>query len=251
MIKMISVLIKNKGENVGAELLFIDYEKAEVDRNASFLYNGVVNVIEQGAPVPLVFGEHIVGSVVISAAIVSEQLGTPDNQLPEDTINFWNPTLDSWTPVGSTVAKQNGQLLITKTNAPGTIGAAETPVDVVPDTWFTVIVVYLAEFIERVNFPGSNNSTDGIDYFEGIEVAVLDDADISGEVITDPTVFAWLATEPEAAREFTTQVQFKSKDIQGDVKLRIGPLRNSSTGTIATIKSLRLLEGKQYPTPAF
>jgi predicted phage tail protein len=35
----------------------------------SFLFNGIVNNTQQGGPVPLVFGTHLVGSVVVSAMV--------------------------------------------------------------------------------------------------------------------------------------------------------------------------------------
>jgi len=45
-----------------------------VDQEASFLFNGPVNVIEQGGPVPLAYGICMVGSVVISAGISVEEV---------------------------------------------------------------------------------------------------------------------------------------------------------------------------------
>jgi predicted phage tail protein len=38
----------------------------------SFLFNGVVNNSQQGAPVPLVFGTHLVGSIVVSSGLSAE-----------------------------------------------------------------------------------------------------------------------------------------------------------------------------------
>lgn len=42
-------------------------EKA--DQRPSFLFNGAVNVVEQGYPVPLVYGIHTAGSIVVSAGV--------------------------------------------------------------------------------------------------------------------------------------------------------------------------------------
>jgi predicted phage tail protein len=42
--------------------------------NPSFLFNGVTNNSQQGGPVPLVFGTHLVGSIVVSAALVAEDI---------------------------------------------------------------------------------------------------------------------------------------------------------------------------------
>ena len=50
------------------------YGNAEVDQKPSFLYNGIVNVIEQGGPVPVVYGTHFTGSTVISAGLSVEQI---------------------------------------------------------------------------------------------------------------------------------------------------------------------------------
>lgn len=49
-----------------------DYSRPE-DR-PSFLFNGVVNNTQQGGPVPLVFGHHLAGSVVVSAGIQVEDI---------------------------------------------------------------------------------------------------------------------------------------------------------------------------------
>lgn len=52
-----------------------DATQAEsADNKPSFMYNGAVNVIEQGGPVPVVFGRFRVGSTVISAGIDVEQI---------------------------------------------------------------------------------------------------------------------------------------------------------------------------------
>jgi len=39
------------------------------EEKRSFIYNGAVNVMEQGYPVPLVYGIHMTGSVVVSAGV--------------------------------------------------------------------------------------------------------------------------------------------------------------------------------------
>lgn len=49
-----------------------DYARAE-DR-PSFMFNGVVNNTQQGGPVPLVFGLHMVGSVVILGSLNAEDI---------------------------------------------------------------------------------------------------------------------------------------------------------------------------------
>lgn len=44
----------------------------EVDNGASYSFNGPVNVTSQGNPVPVLYGEAIVGSIVVSADLYSE-----------------------------------------------------------------------------------------------------------------------------------------------------------------------------------
>ena len=46
--------------------------KDSPDNGASYHFNGPVNTTAQGNPVPLLYGELIVGSAVISAGIYSE-----------------------------------------------------------------------------------------------------------------------------------------------------------------------------------
>lgn len=51
----------------------------------SFLFNGAENTFEQGGPVPLVYGQHLVGSTIVSAGIATEDIyATP-------TIPWTNP----------------------------------------------------------------------------------------------------------------------------------------------------------------
>jgi predicted phage tail protein len=40
----------------------------------SFLFNGVTNNTQQGGPVPIVMGLHLVGSVVVSASLNAEDI---------------------------------------------------------------------------------------------------------------------------------------------------------------------------------
>ncbi len=48
--------------------------RSGVDERASLVFGGVENVSVQGGAVPLVFGEFLVGSVVISAGLATEQV---------------------------------------------------------------------------------------------------------------------------------------------------------------------------------
>lgn len=47
---------------------------AEKDKKPSFLYNGIVNTIEQGGCVPIVYGRHMTGSTVISSGVTVEKI---------------------------------------------------------------------------------------------------------------------------------------------------------------------------------
>jgi len=49
-------------------------DTARPEDRPSFMFNGVTNNTQQGGPVPLVFGRHLVGSVVVSGGINVEDL---------------------------------------------------------------------------------------------------------------------------------------------------------------------------------
>lgn len=52
-----------------------DYAQRESpDQRSSFLYNGPVNTVEQGATIPLVYGRMRTGAVLVSAGISVEQI---------------------------------------------------------------------------------------------------------------------------------------------------------------------------------
>lgn len=53
-------------------------------KNESYMFNGPVNTVTQGGPVPLVFGRCLVGSTVISA-------GTTTEKLEESVVNNFEP----------------------------------------------------------------------------------------------------------------------------------------------------------------
>lgn len=65
--------------------------RAEVDERASLIFNGAVNVLEQGGAVPCVYGRLKTGSVVASAGIYTEQLAyynSPVNSNPAPNSAF-------------------------------------------------------------------------------------------------------------------------------------------------------------------
>lgn len=71
------------------------------EQNPSFLYNGPVNVTEQGVQVPIVYGTFMTGSVVVSAGITVEQMATTTTPAPAPTQDTSpsqpaNPPAVSW-----------------------------------------------------------------------------------------------------------------------------------------------------------
>lgn len=64
---IVSLLTKNPTFSIG--------EKGSVaDERPSFLFNGAVNNTEQGVPVPLVYGNHVTGTTIISAGLDTVQI---------------------------------------------------------------------------------------------------------------------------------------------------------------------------------
>lgn len=49
-------------------------QRQPVDQRPSFLFNGATNQSEQGAPIPIVYGQIRVGSVVASTGLATEQV---------------------------------------------------------------------------------------------------------------------------------------------------------------------------------
>lgn len=51
-----------------------NYQTGQVDQRASFLFDGAVNVAEQGGPIPIVYGTYRVGSVVVGSGLDVENV---------------------------------------------------------------------------------------------------------------------------------------------------------------------------------
>lgn len=66
----------------GASMLLTPTPKAPqtADQKESFMLDATGNLLEQGNPVPVVFGEAFVGSVVISAGITSDEMAIEDEE---------------------------------------------------------------------------------------------------------------------------------------------------------------------------
>jgi len=64
------------------------------------IYNGAVNVMEQGYPVPLVYGHHIVGSIVVSAGVDVAEMpyDVAEEKPPEGEVPPSYPPVTSWQP---------------------------------------------------------------------------------------------------------------------------------------------------------
>lgn len=52
--------------------------REQPDQRASFIFNGPVNTVEQGGPVPVAYGRIRVGSKVVSGGIETQQIGDTD-----------------------------------------------------------------------------------------------------------------------------------------------------------------------------
>lgn len=86
------------GAGVGLLLggLFMPKNQQQADKpdeRASFVFNQAVNTIEQGGPVPLVYGRTLTGSTVLSSGIDAERLahytsGYNNGSAPNDI--FWD-----------------------------------------------------------------------------------------------------------------------------------------------------------------
>jgi predicted phage tail protein len=53
-------------------------QSSNVAQNPSFIFNGAVNTVAQGGPIPLVYGRFRTGSVVISSGLETAELPTAD-----------------------------------------------------------------------------------------------------------------------------------------------------------------------------
>ena len=125
-----------------------DYEEAAGgDKKASFLYNGVVNNVEQGAPIPIVCGVHMTGSTVISANSQTIDILAKANTLSDDNAQFTNSYGD-WLPVNSTLAAVGGELQVKATSA-GTPGSARLSVAVLPATTYQLTCLARSPLIEN------------------------------------------------------------------------------------------------------
>lgn len=65
-------------------------QQEKPDERASFTFNGPVNTMGQGGPVPLVYGRFRTGSAVVSAGINAEQLMTYTSPPEGDAVNNIN-----------------------------------------------------------------------------------------------------------------------------------------------------------------
>ena len=64
-------------------------ERETPDERPSFVFNGPVNTSEQGGPIPLVYGRHLVGSHIISAGLSSVGVSVDSNSASANQISDW------------------------------------------------------------------------------------------------------------------------------------------------------------------
>lgn len=65
------------------------------EERPSFLYNGPVNVVEQGYAVPIVYGTHMTGSIVVSAGVTVEDIPYVPSE-PDPAGQPDNPGIEDW-----------------------------------------------------------------------------------------------------------------------------------------------------------
>lgn len=78
-----------------------DYESREDERN-SFIFNGAVNTSEQGSPVPVVYGRHMVGSKVVSSALVVDDISVSNAAAGDWSNGYVDTAALSVTSTGAT-----------------------------------------------------------------------------------------------------------------------------------------------------
>jgi predicted phage tail protein len=65
-----------------------DYSDEQADQKPSVVYTGGVNNVEQGGPVPIIYGECMAGSVLISSDVEIEEFADRDLGSPGDVQDF-------------------------------------------------------------------------------------------------------------------------------------------------------------------
>lgn len=204
----------------------MDYDNAEVDRNASLLYNGVVNIVEQGGAVPLLYGKHMIGSTVISAAMVSDELGLSDNDLTPTDSNFALPVSTNWSGVGATLTTQYKRLDITKTANAGEFGGAVLTLQLEEATKYKVSAKTLLEYDFEAN---------GYHYYDDVVIDALDGATELGKAQLLPAL-GYIQAQVEGYPTFT----FTTLQSQVNPTLRIYPAISSAAGTLRKIEILKI-----------
>lgn len=121
---LIGGLIMPEAESPVATPEIADYTEAEIGKKPSFLYNGVVNTVEQGVPVPLVYGEHLVGSIVISASVSLQDVSGSYTPI-RDNFSFSDGLVKDWLPygTGTTLAVVDKKLVVTTIDTTDFTGA--------------------------------------------------------------------------------------------------------------------------------
>lgn len=211
----------------------MDYAGSEAERKPSFLFNGAINVVEQGGPVPLIYGKHLAGSTVVSVSMTSDEIGEINNELGTDEVNFILPVALGWTGVGATLNTIANQLTITKTTAAGVYGGAELTLNLEPETeykaYFKMVVTYLY--------------TDaGLQaHYEDITVDALDGTTVLGySEIADPVVYTIDGSTPAPDKFIYPTFTFTTLAAQVTPRLRIYPAITAEAGTIRNLYLIKV-----------
>lgn len=207
----------------------MEYDKAEVDRNPSFLYNGVVNVVEQGGPVPLVYGLHMAGSTVISAYMQSEELiGYTKNLIPPVDSNVWLDPSDNWTEVGATLESLAGDLVITKTAAIGSFGGVELAFSLADNTTYRASIRVPLDFDQVIY---------GIPYSDDIILDVYD-----GTTQLGYTKVRLVSVDTETSITANPSFLFTTLATQVTPRLRIYSDIDNPPGTVRYLELIKIEE---------
>jgi predicted phage tail protein len=216
----------------------MDYDNAEVDRAASFLFNGVVNVVEQGGAVPLVYGKHLTGSTVISVNMVSEELGESANELSPQDRNFLLPLSANWeahaTTVETVVTVGVGVLKITKTT--GTQGDGALLLTTLErSTRYRLIVKFNAPYEGAYNRPDSLHTWR---QYQGLHLQYRNnDTQLAYEV--EHPVFS-LGSDGTPSVEFSASMEFTTVATPIDEKLLFYADPDMPAGTETVLTYLKV-----------
>lgn len=74
------------------------HENVQGKTAASYLFGGAVNVTQEGTPIPLLYGELEVGSVMVEASVKTIDIGIDDDKVDGSTVQFMGDNGQVMTP---------------------------------------------------------------------------------------------------------------------------------------------------------